>query len=321
MHYKELGLVNPSEIFKKAYNGQYAIPAFNFISVEQINAIFDACIENNSPVILIVSPNLIRQIEPETVAYLVKANIERAKRIGKNIPASLFLDHGMKFEDCVLAIDNGFSAVMIDGSALSFEDNIELTKKVTEYAHKREVAVEAELGALSGEEEPSDSEDKKMSIYTDPKKAEIFIKETNIDCLAVSVGTSHGLVKIKSDSKNIIKYDIIKEIENRVPNFPLVLHGSSSLKKEIIDMVNNYGGNIEKAEGIPEDEIKKIAKTAICKINIASDGWITALAYTRKILAENPKAIDPRVYTLPIRKELYKLYSHKIELLGSKNRI
>lgn len=172
-----------------------------------------------------------------------------------------------------------------------------------------------------GEEEPSDSEDKKMSIYTDPKKAEIFIKETNIDCLAVSVGTSHGLVKIKSDSKNIIKYDIIKEIENRVPNFPLVLHGSSSLKKEIIDMVNNYGGNIEKAEGIPEDEIKKISKTAICKINIASDGWITALAYTRKILAENPKAIDPRVYTLPIRKELHKLYSHKIELLGSKNRI
>lgn len=326
MHYEELGLVNPKEMFKKAYTGKYAIPAFNFVSIEQINGIFDACIEKKSPLILIVSPNLIRQIEPETISYLVKANIERAKRLGIDIPVSLFLDHGMRYEDCVYAIENGFSAVMIDGSALSFEENIELTNKVVKYANKQSVSVEAELGALSGiEEQSANSNDIKHSnIYTDSKKAEIFIKETGIDCLAVSVGTSHGLVKVNySDIKkeSIIRYDILEDIDSRMKGFPLVLHGASTLDIKVINILNKYGGNVKNAQGIPEEEISKVSKTAICKINIASDGWITALAYTRKILHENPTAIDPRIYTLPIRKELQKLYLHKISIFGSEGKI
>lgn len=321
LSYKDLGLVNTKIMFEKAYKEHYAVPAFNFISIEQINAIFDACMEKSSPLILLASPNLVRQIEAETVAYLAKANIERMKRFSKNMDVALHLDHGMKYEDCVFAIENGFSSVMIDGSSFCFDENVRITKEVVEYAHKHDATVEAELGSLSGNEEGHGSGNE--SIYTNAKEACEFIRKTGADSLAVSIGTSHGLVKIKHEAGSpapILKYQILNDIDKEIKGYPLVLHGASSISKEYIKMINDYGGEIEESSGIDEDQVSKAAKMSVCKVNIASDGWIAALALTRKILSENKKAIDSRVFTLPVRKELKKLYQHKIDIFGSANK-
>ena len=320
--YQELGFSNTTEMFERAYKEGYAVPALNFVTIEQFNAIIDAVAEKRSPLILLVSPNLHRQLGHEMIARIVQSGVDRLKSLGVDVPVCLHLDHGMSYEHCVTAIENGFSSVMIDGSALPFEENIAITKKVVEYAHQHGVTVEGELGVLSGAEEEG-SENNPDSKYTDPKMVEEFVKRTGVDCLAVSVGTCHGLVKIKPNPDGTMpemRYDLIADMQNRLPGFPLVLHGASTIRQEWIDMINQYGGHIEKTAGIPEDQISRAAKMAVCKVNIASDGWICALANTRRILAENPAAIDSRVFTLKNRPILKELYLHKIDVMGSGNR-
>lgn len=321
-NYRELGLVNTREMFQKAYKEQYAVPAFNFISIEQYNAIIDAAAQKRSPVILLASPNLHKQLGYEMVARVVQAGTDRLKNMDMEIPVALHLDHGMSFEQCVAAVENGFSSVMIDGSALPFEENIALTKRVVEYAHERDVTVEGELGVLSGAEEEGE-ENQGESSYTDPSMVEEFVKRTGVDCLAVSVGTCHGLVKLKvNDDGSLpeLRYDLIEDMQKRLPGFPLVLHGASTIRPEWVDMINQYGGKVEQAVGIPEEQIEKAIKMAVCKVNIASDGWICALANTRRILAENPGAIDSRVFTLKNRPILKELYEHKIEIMRSQQK-
>ncbi len=321
--YQDLGLTNIDEMMAKAYREGYAIPAFNFISIEQYSGIIDAISELKSPVMLLVSPNLLRQLGGTIIGRISQSGVDRMKEMGLNPEISLHLDHGMKYEDCVEAINYGFSSVMIDGSALSFEDNIALTKKVVDYAHSRGVSVEGELGVLSGAEEEGEHAND-SSKYTDPKKVEEFVRRTDVDCLAISIGTSHGLVKMKADKNGNLpelKYEILKEIEKNVPNFPIVLHGSSALIPKYMKMINDYGGNIPNSVGIPEEQVAKVAKMAVCKVNIASDGWVTALGLTRKILAENPASIDSRVFTLKVRPALKEVYINKIKLLGSENKL
>ncbi|MDD3337547.1 MAG: ketose-bisphosphate aldolase [Lachnospiraceae bacterium] len=318
-NYKELGLVNTKEMFEKAYYGGYTVPAFNFISIEQMNAIIDAVIETKSPVILLASPNLHRQLGHEMTARVVQAGVDRIKNAGLELPVVLHLDHGMSFEHCVTAVENGFSSIMIDGSALPFEENIALTKKTVEYAHAHDVTVEAELGILSGAEEDG-AEGHRESMYTDPGMAEEFIQRSGADSLAISIGTCHGLVKMKPNPDGTLpelRFDILKHIQKNVPGFPIVLHGASNISPEYVKMINQHGGHIEQTVGIPDDQIRKAAKTAVCKVNIATDGWICALANTRRILDENPAAIDSRVFTLKTRPEMKELYLHKIDIMGS----
>ncbi|MGX8708928.1 MAG: ketose-bisphosphate aldolase [bacterium] len=320
--YNELGFVNTKEMFRKAYDGGYAVPAFNFISIEQLNAIMDACGKKQSPVIFIVSPNLRNQLGYEMIARVAQAGVDRLKNEERGVPVALHLDHGMTYEQCVSAIEGGFSSVMIDGSALPFEENIALTKKVVEYAHRFDVTVEGELGVLSGQEEEGD-EKKIAGYYTDPAMVEEFVRRSGVDSLAVSVGTCHGLVKLKPNpdgSLPELRYDLLEDIQRRLPGFPIVLHGASTILPKYVTMINTYGGKLEQAVGIPEDQISKAAKMAVCKVNIASDGWIAALALTRKILAESPAAIDSRVFTLKVRPELAALYEHKIDVMGSEDK-
>jgi ketose-bisphosphate aldolases len=320
--YNELGFVNTKEMFRKAYDGGYAVPAFNFISIEQLNAIMDACGKKQSPVIFIVSPNLRNQLGYEMIARVAQAGVDRLKNEERSVPVALHLDHGMTYEQCVSAIEGGFSSVMIDGSALPFEENIALTKKVVEYAHRFDVTVEGELGVLSGQEEEGD-EKKIAGYYTDPAMVEEFVRRSGVDSLAVSVGTCHGLVKLKPNpdgSLPELRYDLLEDIQRRLPGFPIVLHGASTILPKYVTMINTYGGKLEQAVGIPEDQISKAAKMAVCKVNIASDGWIAALALTRKILAESPAAIDSRVFTLKVRPELAALYEHKIDVMGSEDK-
>ena len=322
--YKELGLQNTAEMFRKAYREGYAVPAFNFISIEQFNAIIDAVIEKRSPVILLASPNLHRQLGAEMLARISQSGVDRLKNEGVGeIPVALHLDHGMTYEQCVHAIETGFSSVMIDGSALPFEENIAITKKVVDYAHSHDVTVEGELGVLAGKEEQNSAEKNSALKYTDPEKVEEFVRQTGVDSLAISIGTNHGLVKMKANPDGTLpdlRFDILQEVEKRVPEFPIVLHGSSSIPAKYVEMINQYGGHLEKTVGIPEEQISRAAQMAVCKVNIASDGWIGALALTRKILSENPGAIDSRVFTLKVRPELAELYKHKIDVMGSGNK-
>lgn len=321
--YQELGLSNTRAMFEKAYKEGYAVPALNFVSIEQFNAIIDACEEKRSPVILLASPNLHRQLGAEMLARIAQSGVDRLHNEGAGeVPVSLHLDHGMTYEHCVHAIVTGFSSVMIDGSALPFEENIALTHKVVEYAHERDVTVEGELGVLSGAEE-NGAHDSGYSHYTDPKMVEEFVTRTGVDSLAISIGTSHGLVKMKPNPDGTLpelRFDILADIQHRLPGFPIVLHGASTILPKYVEMINLYGGKLDETIGIPEDQVAKAAKMAVCKVNIASDGWIGALALTRKILAENPGAIDSRVFTLKVRPELKDLYLHKIDIMGSANR-
>ncbi|MEA5012994.1 MAG: ketose-bisphosphate aldolase [Candidatus Limiplasma sp.] len=322
--YQELGLHNVTAMFEKAYQGGYAVPALNFVSIEQFNAIIDAAKENRSPVILLASPNLHRQLGAEILARIAQAGADRLAHEGAgDVPLALHLDHGMTYDQCVHAIETGFSSVMIDGSALPFEENIALTRKVVDYAHAAGVTVEGELGVLTGAEEEGGEGHGLASQYTDPALVQQFVQETGVDCLAISIGTSHGLVKMKPKADGTLpelRFDILEEVQRRLPGFPIVLHGSSSIPAKYVDMINQYGGHLEQTIGIPEEQVARAAKMAVCKVNIASDGWISALALTRKILAENPAAIDSRVFTLKVRPELAELYAHKMRVLGSVNK-
>ncbi|MGI6719066.1 MAG: class II fructose-bisphosphate aldolase [Bacteroidales bacterium] len=329
VNYKELGLVNSRELFVKAMKGQYAIPAFNFNNMEQMQAIVSACVETRSPVILQVSSGARKYANQTLLRYMSQGAVEYAKELGCNIPIVLHLDHGDSFELCKSCIDMGFSSVMIDGSSLPYDENVALTKKVVDYAHKFDVTVEGELGVLAGIEDDVVAE---KSTYTKPEDVEDFVKKTNVDSLAISIGTSHGANKFKpeqctrsADGKLIpppLRFDILEEIEKRIPGFPIVLHGSSSVPQDKVGIINKYGGNIVDAVGIPEEQLRKAAKSAVCKINIDSDGRLAMTAAVREVLATKPEVFDPRKYLGPAREALKELYKHKIvNVLGSNNKI
>ena len=323
--YKELGLVNTRDMFAKAIKGGYAIPAFNFNNMEQMQAIIQACVETSSPVILQVSAGARKYANQTLLRYMAQGAVEYAKELGKNIPIVLHLDHGNSFELCKDCIDMGFSSVMIDGSALPYDENVALTKKVVDYAHQHDVTVEGELGVLAGVEDEVASE---HSHYTDPADVEDFVKKTGVDSLAISIGTSHGANKFKPEqcTRNAegilvpppLRFDILKEIEKRIPGFPIVLHGSSSVPQEYVKIINTHGGALKDAVGIPEEQLREAAKSAVCKINIDSDGRLAMTAAVHTVFVEQPAEFDPRKYLGPARDELKKLYMHKCEsVLGS----
>ena len=323
--YKDLGLVNTREMFAKAMKGHYAIPAYNFNNMEQLQAIIQACAETKSPVILQVSKGARQYANQTLLRYMAEGAVEYAKELGKNIPIVLHLDHGNSFELCKSCIDMGFSSVMIDGSHLPYEENVALTKQVVEYAHKFDVTVEGELGVLAGVEDEVSAE---HHTYTRPEEVVDFVSKTGVDSLAISIGTSHGANKFKPEqcTRNAegilvpppLRFDILKEIEKQIPGFPIVLHGSSSVPQEYVKIINTHGGALKDAVGIPEEQLRKAAKSAVCKINIDSDGRLAMTAAIRKIFVDQPAEFDPRKYLGPARDELKKLYKHKCEnVLGS----
>lgn len=325
VNYKDLGLVNTRDMFAKAIKGGYAIPAFNFNNMEQMQAIIQACVEAKSPVILQVSSGARKYANQTLLRYMAQGAVEYAKELGCAIPIVLHLDHGDTFELCKSCIEYGFSSVMIDGSAHSYEDNIALTKKVVDYAHQYDVTVEGELGVLAGVEDDVVAE---KSNYTRPEEVEDFVKRTGVDSLAISIGTSHGANKFKPeqctrDANGILvppplRFDILKEIEKRLPGFPIVLHGSSSVPQDLVKSINSHGGALKDAIGIPEDQLREAAKSAVCKINIDSDGRLAMTAAIREVMQAEPAVFDPRKYLGPARDRLKELYIHKCKnVLGS----
>ena len=329
--YKKLGLVNTRDMFKRAIGGGYAIPAFNFNNLEQLQAIITASSELKSPVILQVSKGARKYANQTLLRYLAEGAVQYAKELGCHHPEIvLHLDHGDSFETCKSCVDFGFSSVMIDGSALPYEENIALTKKVVEYAHQYDVTVEAELGVLAGVEDEVASE---VSHYTKPEEVVDFSTRTGCDSLAISIGTSHGAYKFTPEQCTRdpktgrlvpppLAFDVLAAIEKQLPGFPIVLHGSSSVPQEYVDIINEHGGKLPNAVGIPEDQLRRAAKSAVCKINIDSDGRLAMTAAIRKVFATNPAEFDPRKYLGPARDSLKKLYMHKVlNVLGSNDRI
>ena len=313
--YKDLGLVNTRELFAKAVKGGYAIPAFNFNNMEQMQAIIQACVECKSPVILQVSAGARKYANQTLLRYMAQGAVEYAKELGYAIPIVLHLDHGNSFELCKDCIDSGFSSVMIDGSHLPYEENVALTKKVVEYAHQHDVTVEGELGVLAGVEDDVKAEE---HTYTRPEEVVDFVSRTGVDSLAISIGTSHGAYKFKPGTNPKIRLDILAEIEKQIPGFPIVLHCSSSVPQDLVAQINHFGGKLKDAIGIDEGQLREAAKSAVCKINIDSDGRLAMTAAVRKVLSEHPEEFDPRKYLGPARDELKKLYIHKCQVvLGS----
>ena len=317
--YKELGLVNSREIFAKAVKGGYAIPAFNFNNMEQMQAIITACVETKSPVILQVSSGARKYANQTLLRYMAQGAVAYAKELGCEIPIVLHLDHGDSFELCKSCIEYGFSSIMIDGSHHDYNKNVELTAQVVEYAHKYDVTVEGELGVLAGVEDEVSAEN---HTYTQPEEVQDFLSKTGVDSLAISIGTSHGAFKFKPGQKPEIRMDILSEIEKRIPGFPIVLHGASSVPQDIVAEINQYGGLLKDSIGIPEEQLRAAAKSAVCKINIDSDGRLAMTAAVRKVLAENPTEFDPRKYLGPARDKLKSLYIHKVlNVLGSNEKV
>lgn len=325
LSYKELGLVNSKELFAKAIKGGYAIPAFNFNNLEQLQAIIGACVETKSPVILQVSSGARKYANQTLLKHLAKGAVDYAKELGYPIPIVLHLDHGDTFELCKSCVESGFSSVMIDGSHHPYDKNVELTAQVVEYAHKYDVSVEGELGVLAGIEDEVSSE---TTHYTKPEEVEDFVKKTGVDSLAISIGTSHGANKFtpaqctrNEDGVLIpppLRFDILEEIEKRIPGFPIVLHGASSVPVDLVKIINSHGGKLKDAVGIPEDQLRKAAASAVCKVNIDSDGRLAMTAAVRKVFVENPAEFDPRKYLGPARDLLKELYKHKVvNVLGS----
>ncbi len=325
VNYKDLGLVNSREIFAKAMQGGYAIPAFNFNNMEQLQAIIQACVAQKSPVILQVSQGARKYANQTMLRYMAQGAVEYAKELGCEIPIVLHLDHGDSFELCKSCIEYGFSSVMIDGSHLPYEENVALTKKVVDYAHQYDVTVEGELGVLAGVEDEVSAE---HSTYTKAEDVEDFVKKTGVDSLAISIGTSHGANKFRPEqcTRNEegilipppLRFDILAEIEKRIPGFPIVLHGSSSVPQDQVAIINKFGGVMKDAIGIPEEQLRQAAKSAVCKVNIDSDGRIVMTAAVRQVLVEKPAEFDPRKYLGPARDNLKALYEHKIvNVLGS----
>jgi fructose-bisphosphate aldolase class II len=321
VHYTDLGLVNTKEMFRKAMEGKYAIPAYNFNNMEQLQGIILGCVETRSPVILQVSGSARKYADPTMLRYMAMGAVQMANDVGAGLPIALHLDHGDSFELAKSCIDSGFSSVMLDGSHHPFDKNAELTKQVVDYAHEREVTVEGELGVLAGVEDEVSHD---VSHYTKPEEVEEFIAGTGVDSLAISIGTSHGAYKFKvkpGEKVPPLRFDILEEVAGRVPGFPIVLHGASTVVPEYVRMINSFGGKMEDAVGIPEEQLRQAAGSAVCKINIDSDGRLALTAVIRKILAENPAEFDPRKYLGPAREELIKMVKLKNEkVLGSAGR-
>ena len=307
VNYKDLGLVNTRDMFARAIKGGYAIPAFNFNNMEQLQAIIKASVETKSPVILQVSKGARNYANQTLLRYMAEGAVA-----------------------CKSCVDLGFSSVMIDGSHLPYEENVALTKKVVEYAHQYDVTVEGELGVLAGVEDEVCAE---HHTYTNPEEVIDFATRTGCDSLAISIGTSHGAYKFKPEQCHVdpktgrlvpppLAFDVLDGVMEKLPGFPIVLHGSSSVPQEYVDMINQYGGKLEAAIGIPEDELRKAAKSAVCKINIDSDSRLAMTAAIRKVLAEKPAEFDPRKYLGPARDEMEKMYKHKIlNVLGSDGKL
>ncbi len=326
VNYKELGLVNTREMFKKAIAGGYAIPAFNFNNMEQLQAIIKAAATEKSPVILQVSKGARNYANATLLRYMAQGAVEYAKELGWEQPQIvLHLDHGDSFELCKSCIDSGFSSVMIDGSHLPYEENVALTKQVVDYAHQHDVTVEGELGVLAGVEDEVSSD---HHTYADPEEVIDFATRTGCDSLAISIGTSHGAYKFtpaqctrNAEGKLVpppLAFDVLDAVMEKLPGFPIVLHGSSSVPQDEVDTINQFGGKLPDAIGIPEEQLRKAAKSAVCKINIDSDSRLAMTAAVRRVFAEKPGEFDPRKYLGPARDNMEKLYRHKIvNVLGS----
>ncbi len=307
-----MALVTSTEMFKKAYEGGYAVGAFNVNNMEIVQGITEACREEKAPVILQVSKGA-RAYANHT--YLVKL-VEAAVIECPEIPIVLHLDHGPDFETCKACIDGGFTSVMIDGSAYSFEDNIALTRKVVDYAHAHGVVVEGELGTLAGIEDDVKVAEG-MSAYTRPEEVEEFVSRTGVDSLAIAIGTSHGAYKFKPGTKPQLRFDILDEVARRLPGFPIVLHGSSSVPQQFVDLINRYGGAMPGAIGIPEEQLREAARRAVCKINIDSDLRLAMTASIRQFFCEHPDKFDPREYLKPARQNIKEMVRHKlVDVLG-----
>ncbi len=325
--YSELGFVNTREMFRDAFEKGYAVPAYNFNNMEQLQAIITACTMTQSPVILQVSKGARNYANQTLLRWMGQGAVELMKEIAaqnnlKEIPIALHLDHGDSFELCKSCVDMGFSSVMIDGSHLPYDENVTLTRQVVEYAHKYDVTVEGELGVLAGIEDDVKAE---HHTYTNPDDVEDFVNKTGVDSLAIAIGTSHGAYKFKvkeGEEPPPLRFDILQEVEKRIPGFPIVLHGASSVLQEYVQIINEYGGNLEGAVGVPEAQLRKAAKSSVCKINIDSDGRLVMTAKVREILWNKPKEFDPRKYLGPARDELIKMYERKNkEVLGSAFRV
>ncbi len=330
VNYKDLGLVNTREMFALAVKGGYAIPAFNFNNMEQLQAIIQAAAETKSPVILQVSKGARNYANQTLLRYMAEGAVEYAKELGWEHPQIvLHLDHGDSYELCKSCVDMGFSSVMIDGSSLPYDENVALTKRVVEYAHQFDVTVEGELGVLAGVEDEVCAE---HHTYTRPEEVVDFCTKTGCDSLAISIGTSHGAYKFKPEQCTIdpetgrlvpppLAFDVLEGVEKELPGFPIVLHGSSSVPQEEVDTINKFGGALKAAVGIPEEQLRKAAKSAVCKINIDSDSRLAMTAAVRQVFAEKPTEFDPRKYLGPARDNMRKLYMHKIiNVLGSDNK-
>jgi len=323
--YKEIGLVNTVAMFRHAFKGGYAIPAYNFNNMEQLQAIVTGCGESDSPFILQVSSGARKYANQTLLRYMAEGALKMLGEVNPHLKFALHLDHGDTFELCKSCVESGFSSVMIDASHHPYEQNIELTRRVVEYAHEHDVTVEGELGVLAGIE---DDVEAAKSIYTQPEDVQDFVERTGVDSLAISIGTSHGANKFKpeqctrSDDGVLVppplRFDILEEIERRIPGFPIVLHGSSSVVPKYVQIINSHGGALKDAVGIPAEQLRKAAKSAVCKINIDSDGRLAMTAMIRKVLAEKPAEFDPRKYLGPAREELKQMIIEKNNtVLGS----
>ena len=304
-------IVTSTEMFKKAYEGGYAIGAFNVNNMETIQGIVEACTEENAPVILQVSAGARKYANPVYLRHLIEAASEVS-----GLPIVMHLDHGDSFELCKSCVDGGFTSVMIDASHHSFEENIKITSEVVQYAHDHGVVVEAELGQLAGIEDAVNVSEKD-ACYTDPNQVEEFVTRTGVASLAIAIGTSHGAYKFKPGTKPMLRFDILEEVEQRLPGFPIVLHGASSVIPEFVKMINEHGGNMPDAIGVPEDMLRKAASMAVCKINIDSDLRLAMTGTIRKYFDEYPSHFDPRQYLKPARAAIKEMVRHKIvDVLG-----
>ena len=309
-----MALVTTKEMFEKAMQGKYAIGAFNVNNMELIQGIVDAAAEQNSPVILQASSSAIKYAGIDYLMAMVKVAAEKYP----NIPIAIHLDHGPDFETCKMCVDAGFTSVMFDGSKYDFEENIRLTKEVVDYAHAHGVVVEAELGKLAGiEDEVNVSADD--AIYTDPAQAEEFVKRTGVDSLAIAIGTSHGAYKFKGEAR--LRFDILKEVKERIPNTPIVLHGASTVIPELVEMCNKYGGDIPGAKGVPDEILHEASISGVSKINVDTDLRLALTAGIRKVFVEEPSAFYPRKYLKPARELVKETVAHKMrDVFGSANK-
>lgn len=306
-------LVSSKELFEKAYKGGYAIGAFNVNNMEIVQGIFEAAIEEKAPLIIQVSAGARKYARHEYLIHLIQASMEMCEASGVSIPVVLHLDHGDDFDICKKCIDGGFTSVMIDASKYPLAENIRITKEVVAYAHARGVTVEAELGKLAGVEDDV-KVDSKDATYTDPSEAEEFVAKSGCDSLAIAIGTSHGAYKFKGEPK--LAFDRLAEIQKRLPGFPLVLHGASSVPQDLTDLCNQYGGKIPGSRGVPEDMIGQAAKTGVCKINVDTDLRLALTGQIRKVFSENPSEFDPRKYLAPARQAIKEVVQRKMRIMG-----